>query len=111
MTEERVREAVLKVLAENGYEVRLDEAGGLIRTGYREETDGPWNGLLVHGFGTIRSWVEATIAPESEATRVKIDVFVESKDRLLGSWHPYEAPVPQRASTHLQQIRKLLALL
>jgi len=91
--------------------VTVDEPAGLIRTDYREETDGPWDGLLVYRFGTIRSWVEATIAPESDSVRVKIDVFVEGKDSLLGSWQPFEAPLPQRAATHLRQVRNALALL
>jgi hypothetical protein len=110
-TEELARAAVVKVLAENGYGVTVDEAARLIRTDYRQETDGPWDRLLVYRFGTIRSWVEATIVPESDSIRVKIDVFVEGKDRLLGSWQPFEAPLPQRAATHLWQVQKTLALL
>ena len=110
-TEERTRTALVQVLIENGYEVTVDQDGARIRTGYREETDGPWDRLLVYRFGTIRSWVEATIAPDSEATRVKIDVFAEGKDSWLGSWKAFEAPLPQRAVTHLRQVRKALALL
>ena len=103
--------AVVKILVEQGYDVTIEEAGRFIRTEYRKETDGPWDVLVVFRFGTIRSWVEATVAAESEVTRVKIDVFVEGKDRLLGAWRPFDAPLPQAAATHLRQVRKTLALL
>jgi hypothetical protein len=110
-SEDVARTAVVKVLAEQGYDVTVDEAGRFIRTDYRKETDGPWDPLIVSRFGTIRSRVEATIASESDVTRVKIDVFVEGKDSLLGTWRPFDAPLPQAAATHLRQVRKALTLL
>lgn len=111
-SEALTRAAVVKVLSEGGYEVNVEDDGRRIETNYREEIRSIWDRLVVYRFGTIRSWVEVRIMPEDQAsTRVKIDVFCEGKDSLFGSWRAYDTPLPQRASTHLRQMRATLELL
>lgn len=110
-SEELTRSAVTKVLAEAGYTVNMEEGGRLLKTGYRQEIRGLWDWLVVYRFGTIRSWVEVTMSPESDATRIRIDVYCEGKNSLLASWRPYETPLPQQAATHLRQIQQTLDLL
>jgi hypothetical protein len=110
-TAELVRSAVIKVLAEAGYSVNVEEDGRLLKTGYRQEIRGLWDWLVVYRFGTIRSWVEVIMAPETDAMRVKIDVYCEGKDSLVGTWRPYDTPLPQQAGTHLRDVQKTLDLL
>jgi len=86
-SQELTRTAVVKVLSENGYSVKIGEDGHLIQTGYRQEISSLWDWLVVYRFGTIRSWVEIRLVPEDNSTtRVKIDVYCEGKDSLFGSW-------------------------
>lgn len=110
-TEDLARSAVIKVLAEAGYTVDVAEDGHMLKTEYRQEIRGLWDWLVVYRFGTIRSWVEVVMAPETDATRVKIDVFCEGKDSLFASWRPYDTPLPQQAGQHLRDVRKSLDLL
>jgi hypothetical protein len=110
-TEDRARAALVKILKESGYSVTIRERGRLIRSEYRREIRSPWNGLIIYRFGTIRTWVEATVAPEADATRVKITVFCDGKDGLFASWRRYETPLPQQAATHLRQVKQILELL
>jgi hypothetical protein len=111
-SEELTRAAVVKVLSEGGYTVKVEDDGRRIETDYRREIRSIWDRLVVYRFGTVRSWVEVRIMPEDEAsTRVQIDVFCEGKDSLFGSWRAYDTPLPQRASTHLRQMRATLDLL
>jgi hypothetical protein len=108
---EPTRSALIKVLEENGYAVRTGKEGGLLRTSYRREMSGPWNGLLVSRFGTVRTWVEATVAEEGDTTRVKIEVFCDGKEGLFRLWRRYETPLPEQAATRVWQLQKALDLL
>jgi hypothetical protein len=111
-SQELTRAVVVKVLSENGYNVTIEEDGRLIQTGYRQEIGGPWDWLVVYRFGTLRSWVEVRLLPEEESsTHVKVDVYCEGKDSLFGPWRAYDTPLPQRAGTHLRQMRATLELL
>jgi hypothetical protein len=111
-SEELTRAAVVKVLSEGGYTVKVENDGRRVETDFRREIRSIWDRLVVYRFGTIRSWVEVRIMPQDEAsTRVTIDVFCEGKDSLFGSWRAYDTPLPQRASTHLRQMRATLDLL
>jgi len=111
-SEELTRAAVVKVLSEGGYTVKVEDDGRRIETDYRQEIRSIWDRLVVYRFGTIRSWVEVRLMPEDDtSTRVKIEVFCEGKVSLFGSWRAYDTPLPQRASTHLRQMRATLELL
>jgi hypothetical protein len=110
-SQELTRSAVIKVLSEAGYTVDAAEDARVLKTEYREEIRGPWDRLVVYRFGTIRSWVEVSMVAETDATRIRIDVYCEGKDSLFASWHPYETPLRQQATTHLREVRKTLDLL
>jgi hypothetical protein len=111
--EKQVRAAVIQVLAEGGYPLQQGNGKELVlRTGYREEMDSPWNSLHRSRFGRGRSRVEVTIAPESDhSTRLKIQVAYEGKDSLFSSWQPYVPPLPQSATNQVRLIINALGLL
>lgn len=112
-SESQVRAAVTQVLAEENYEIQsADEKGPVLKTGYRDEIDGPWNGLLRSRFGTGRSQVEVVITPVNEAlTHVVIRVAYEGKDSLFASWQAYVPPLPQSAANQIRLIQNALGLL
>lgn len=108
---DRVRQAVADVLTAGGYDVEEDSNGNL-RTGYREEIDGPWNWLLRWRFGVGKSRVEATVTPLQEtSTRLKLHAMYESKDGLFASWEDSPTALPQSAANQLRLIKNKLQLL
>ncbi len=109
----KVRAAVIQVLQEEGYLVSQGEEGGpALTTGYRQEIDSPSDWMLRRRFGTGRSRVDVTLAPEGEAaTRLTIQVIYEGKDGLLESWKPYPAPLAQSAENQLRLVKNALGLL
>jgi len=111
--ENLVRAAVIQILVESGYEVFSgDGTQPVLRTGYREEMDSPWDGLHRSRFGRGRSRVEVSIAQENDqATRVTIQVSYEGKDSLFSSWQPYVPPLPQSAANQVRLIKNALGLL
>jgi hypothetical protein len=111
--ENLVRAAVVQILVESGYEVfSVDGAQPVLRTGYREEMDSPWDGLHRSRFGRGRSRVEVSIVPENDHdTRVTIQVSYEGKDSLFSSWQPYVPPLPQSAANQVRLIKNALGLL
>lgn len=113
MPETKVRTAVIQVLQEEGYLVSQGEEGGAaLTTGYRQEIDSPSDWLLRRRFGTGRSRVNVTLAPEGEsATRLTIQVIYEGKDGLFESWKAYPAPLPQSAANQLRLVKNALGLL
>ncbi|TAJ10333.1 MAG: hypothetical protein EPO61_02545 [Nitrospirae bacterium] len=111
--ETKVRTAVIQVLQDGGYRVNGGEEGDhVLTTGYRQEIDSPSDWLLRRRFGTGRSRVDVTLAPEGEtATRLTIQVIYEGKDGLLESWKPYPTPLPQSAENQLRLVKNALGLL
>jgi uncharacterized protein YceK len=108
-----VRSAVIQVLMVGGYSIQdQDETYWTLRTGYRQEIDSPWDGILRMRFGVVRSRVEVTIAPESEkSTRLSIRVTHEGKASFFFPWRPYETPLPQSAANQLRLVKNELGLL
>ena len=106
-----VRTAVAQVLADQGYDVQWRDEETL-GTGYRDETGGPWNGLLHWRFGTLKSRVEVLITPGSdEMTRLRLHVLSKGKDGLFTAWDPAPSALPQSAGNQLRLIKNALHLL
>jgi hypothetical protein len=110
---ERVKQAAVKVLTENGYTVSDDEASGArLTTGYREEIRVIWNWLVVSRFGIGRSRVRIDLTEGAEqTTHVKLEVLHDSKDGLFSRWGSGDIPLPQAPDTFLRLIRNELGLL
>lgn len=109
---DKVREAVVDVLTEGGYDiVEADVPGDVVKTGYRQELHGPWNRLLVSRIGVGRSLVESTIAPAEGGTRLTIRVGYEAKDRQWASWESAQPPLAQSAANQLRLVKNALGLL
>lgn len=110
---EQVRATVVQMLVDQGYCIQdTNDAARLIGTGYRQEIDSIWNGLLDWRFGVNRSRVDIALVPEGQsATLVSIYVTAEGKDSLFAAWRPYEASLPQSAGNQLRLLRNALGLL
>jgi hypothetical protein len=109
---DKVREAVVEVLMEGGYEiVEADLPGGVVKTEYRRELHSPWNRLLVSRFGVGRSVVESRIAPAEGGTHLTIRVGYEAKDRQWASWESAQPPLAQSAANQLRLVKNALGLL
>jgi hypothetical protein len=108
---DQVRTAVIQVLTDGGYEVEQEDDQHL-KTGYREEISGPWDGLLRWRFGTGRSRVNAVVTPADEQTsRLRLDVQYEGKDGLFTKWEESPTALPQSAQNQLRLIKNALHLL
>jgi hypothetical protein len=108
---DRVKTAVMQVLAEGGYDVdRKDDES--LTTGYRDEISGPWDWLLRWRFGTGRSRVEALVTPASEqSSRLRLNVLYEGKDGIFTRWEDSPTALPQSAQNQLRLIKNALQLL
>lgn len=110
-----VQETLIQVLTEAGYPVKTVGANtqdGIIRTGYREETDSVWDWLLVHRFGVGRSYVDVALTPEGlSSTRLVVQVTHEAKDGLFDSWKVSTPPLPQSPANYIRLIKNALGLL
>jgi hypothetical protein len=108
---DEVRAAVIQVLTADGYDV--DQADDeTLTTGYREETRGPWDGLLRWRFGTGRSRVDAVVtAADAQTSRLRLQVYYEGKDGLFTRWEESPTPLPQSADNQLRIIKNALHLL
>ena len=108
---EQVRTAVIQVLTDGGYEVEQEDDQNL-RTGYREEISGPWDGLLRWRFGTGRSRVNAVVtAADEQGTRLRLHVQYEGKDGLFIRWEDSPTALPQSAENQLRLIKNALHIL
>lgn len=108
---DQVREAVIDVLAADGYDVKEEDAGRLM-TGYQREIRSPWDWMLRWRFGVGRSWVVATVTPLSEAsTHLTIRVSYEGKDGIFTAWEVSPTPLPQSAANQLRVIKNALRML
>jgi hypothetical protein len=106
-----VRTAVAQVLTDQGYDVQWKDDQTL-STGYRDETGGPWNGLLHWRFGTLKSRVEVLITPSpDETTRLRLQVLSKGKDGLFTAWETAPSALPQSAGNQLRLIKNALHLL
>ena len=106
-----VRAAVAQVLADQGYNIQWRDEKNL-STGYRDETGGPWNGLLHWRFGTLKSQVEVLISPgPDETTRLRLHVLSKGKDGLFTAWDTAPSALPQSAGNQLRLIKNTLHLL
>lgn len=108
---DRVKTAVMQVLAEGGYDVdRKDDES--LTTGYRDEISGPWDWLLRWRFGTGRSRIEAMVNPASEqSSRLRLNVLYEGKDGIFTRWEDSPTALPQSAQNQLRLIKNTLQLL
>jgi hypothetical protein len=108
---DQVRTAVVQVLSEGGYEVEWKDEQTL-STSYRDETGGPWNGLLHWRFGTVKSRVEALITPwPDDTTRLRLQVLSKGKDGIFRLWETAPSGLPQSAENQLRLIKNALHLL
>jgi len=108
---DRVKIAVLQVLAEEGYAVDRKDDENLV-TGYRKEISGPWDWFLHWRFGTGRSRVEAMITPASEqSSRLRLNVLYEGKDGIFTRWEDSPTALPQSAENQLRLIKNALQIL
>lgn len=108
---EQVRTAVIQVLTDGGYEVEQEDDQNL-RTGFREEISGPWDGLLRWRFGTGRSRVNAVVtAVDEQGTRLRLHVQYEGKDGLFTRWEDSPTALPQSAENQLRLIKNALHIL
>jgi hypothetical protein len=108
---DQVRNAVVQVLTDGGYDVEQRDDQHLT-TGYRKEISGPWNWLLRWRFGTNRSRVDALVTTETETSaRLRLNVLYESKDGLLTRWEASPTALPQSAEHQLRLIKNALHLL
>jgi hypothetical protein len=108
---DQVRATVIRVLTDDGYEVKQEHDQNLT-TGYREEIRSPWDGLLHWRFGTSRSFVHALVTPVGEdTTRLRLHVFYEGKDGLFTRWEESPTALPQSADHQLRRIKNALHIL
>jgi hypothetical protein len=108
---DEVRTVLVQVLTDGGYEVD-QEGDEHWTTGYRQEIRGPWDGLLRWRFGTGRSRVDALLtAPDSQTSRLRLQVYFEGKDGLFTRWEESPTPLPQSADNQLRLIKNALHLL
>jgi hypothetical protein len=108
---DQVRTVVIQVLTDGGYDV-TQEADQQLRTSYREEIRGPWDGLLRWRFGTGRSRVNAVVTPADEQTsRLRLAVQYEGKDGLFTRWEESPTALPQSAQNQLRLIKNALHIL
>ena len=106
-----VRAAVIQVLTDGGYEVDPEDDQNLT-TDYRQEIDGPWDGLLRWRFGTGRSRVDALVTPADEqTTRLRLHVQYEGKDGIFTRWEDSSTALPQSAENQLRLIKNALHIL
>ncbi|HKT34537.1 MAG TPA: hypothetical protein VJR03_06865 [Nitrospira sp.] len=102
---------MIQVLTDGGYEVEQEDDQNL-RTGYREEISGPWDGLLRWRFGTGRSRVNAVVTGvDEQGTRLRLHVQYESKDGLFTRWEDSPTSLPQSAENQLRLIKNALRIL
>jgi hypothetical protein len=108
---DRVKRAVTDVLTRGGYDVELDDEQTM-STGYRDEEPSPWDWMLHWRFGTLKSRVEAVVAPETEqTTRLRLHVMSEGKDGLFTAWEDVQSALPQSAENQLRLIKNELKIL
>ena len=109
---DQVKIALIEILSTEGYPVRDADDDRVIITGYRRETEGPWDWLVTSRFGVGRSKMEATVSPESQdTTRLTISVLYEAKDHFWSAWRETTPPPHRNATLHLRAVRKSLGLL
>jgi len=108
---DQVRNAVIEVLTDGGYDI--DHKGDEhLATDYRQEIRGPWDWMLHGRFGTGKSRVEARVTPASEeSTRLRLHVLYEGKDGLFTRWEDSPTALPQSAENQLRLIKNALHLL
>ena len=108
---DEVRAVLIQVLTDGGYDVEQDGDDNWT-TGYREETRGLWDWLLRWRFVTGRSRVDAVLtAPDSQTSRLRLQVYYEGKDGLFTRWEDAPTPLPQSATNQLRLIKNALHLL
>jgi hypothetical protein len=108
---DEVRAVLIQVLTDGGYDVE-QEGDDNWTTGYRRETRSPWDWLLRWRFGTGRSRVNAVLtAPDSQTSRLRLQVYYEGKDGLFTQWEDSPTPLPQSATNQLRLIKHALHLL
>ncbi|HJT20015.1 MAG TPA: hypothetical protein VJ746_06070 [Nitrospira sp.] len=108
---DQVRNAVVQVLTDGGYDVEQRDEEHLT-TGYRKEISGPWDWLLRWRFGTNRSRVDALVTPETgTSARLRLNVLYEGKDGLFTRWEESPTALPQNAETQVRLIKNALHLL
>jgi hypothetical protein len=106
-----VRNAVVQVLTDEGYDVEQADDQTLT-TGYREEIRSPWDWLLRWRFGTGRSRVNAVVtAVGDQSTRLRLHVLYEGKDGLFTRWEESPTALPQTADNQLRLIKNALHIL
>ena len=109
---DQVKTALIDVLSTEGYPVREADDDRVVITGYRRETDGLWDWLLMSRFGVGRSKAEATVSPESQdMTRLTISIIYEAKDHLWSAWQKTTPPPHRSAGLYLRSVKKILGLL
>jgi hypothetical protein len=102
---------LIQVLTDDGYKVE-QEGDDHWTTGYRQEIRGPWDWLLRWRFGTGRSRVDALLtSPDSQTSRLRLQVYYEGKDGLFTPWEEAPTPLPQTAANQLRLIKNALHLL
>ena len=113
ISHEKVRSALVDVLTSNGYTVHEEVRDSrVLTTGYREETDSPWDWLLRTRFGVGRSLVVATVTSEDESTtRLSVQVTYEEKNRIWHSWSAAQPPLPLSAENNIRLVKNALGLL
>lgn len=108
---DKVRDAVVQVLTDGGYNVDRKDNGNLT-TGYRTEIGGPWDWLLRWRFGIGRSRVEALVEPAGEqSSRLRLHVQYEGKDGIMTRWEDSPTALPQSADNQLRLIKNALKIL
>ena len=106
-----VKQALIEILLSRGYDVE-EEGADTVRTDVREQINGPWDWLLRWRFGVGKSRVEAKVLPlEADRTRVRLQVFHESKDGIFDHWEDAEPPVPRSAANHIRLLKNSLQIL
>jgi len=109
---DQVRAALVSTLETDGYSIRGEEDPRFVRTGYREETRGPWDWLLIWRFGVTRSRVEAVLSADTpDSTRLNVSVIYETKDHLWSLWRETPSPPHRDADLHIRSVKKTLHLL
>lgn len=108
---DRVKEAVTKVFAEDGYCCVDWKGGSQLQTGYRGEQPSIWDWMVRGRFGVVRSQAEASVTPETnQSSRLRIQVSSEGKQTMFSSWRPSAPQVPQSAENKLRLIKNELKI-
>ena len=109
----QIREAVVEIWIEEGYDVEVTQHDATaIRSGYRTETDSPWDWLLRTRFGVGRTQADAQITALNETlSKLTVHVAHDSKATFWNPWTASPPPLSNGPERYLRLVKYRLGIL